>query len=487
MRALIVDLAFFPRYPSLAVGYLTAVLRQAGIEVEAFSPLAVGVASPQREGVESLKHHLARHLAFTTRSLLVELRQVLRQVRETRRRHRQRRIIEHLRGSLQSRPDILLISTYLERYGLCADLARLARDRGIPVLVGGPAFRMVPAAEAWCRIPGVTAVVGGEVEPYLPALVRDTVRGGDLTVHPGVFLPDGRRGPPAPPLGDLDAVPVPDFGDFPWGVQPLRVVPLMTARGCGWNRCTFCTDRLTANAQTFRSRSLDGVLAELELQASRYGTRNFILLDLSLNSELSVWEGLIEQLPRRLPGARWVCGVNVGMNGARGLNREHLAAARAAGLMRITTGIETASTRLLEQMQRNVDLDTMSRFLHHASQCGVSVRTTLVQGYPGEQSEDLAQTTEFLQRHSRCIDRVRLNRFEMVLEGTLHQRYKRSREAFPGFTVLGSEPRKATVRYRYEPAHSRRYRRQLRHLVHVVHLINRRALHLDDQAFDGLM
>ena len=32
----------------------------------------------------------------------------------------------------------------------------------------------------------------------------------------------------------LDALPVPDYSDFPWQAYPLRIVPLMTSRGCGW-------------------------------------------------------------------------------------------------------------------------------------------------------------------------------------------------------------------------------------------------------------
>ncbi|WP_339067243.1 hypothetical protein [Teredinibacter turnerae] len=38
MKALIVDLNNFSRYPSLSVGYLSAILKAADIEVETLSP-----------------------------------------------------------------------------------------------------------------------------------------------------------------------------------------------------------------------------------------------------------------------------------------------------------------------------------------------------------------------------------------------------------------------------------------------------------------
>jgi anaerobic magnesium-protoporphyrin IX monomethyl ester cyclase len=81
----------------------------------------------------------------------------------------------------------------------------------------------------------VTAIVGGEADLTLPELVAAAVEGGDLTQHAGVLLPDGRKGPPAPPLRALDRLPIPDFTDFPdfpWDRYPQRIIPVMTGRGC---------------------------------------------------------------------------------------------------------------------------------------------------------------------------------------------------------------------------------------------------------------
>ena len=49
MRVLIVDLNNFAMYPTISVGYLTAILRRAEIEVEVLSPLAHGVPGVARE------------------------------------------------------------------------------------------------------------------------------------------------------------------------------------------------------------------------------------------------------------------------------------------------------------------------------------------------------------------------------------------------------------------------------------------------------
>src|SRR5690349_6677032 len=48
-RVLIVDLNNFARYPTIAIGDLTSILRQAGVEVQVFSPLSSGVTGVARE------------------------------------------------------------------------------------------------------------------------------------------------------------------------------------------------------------------------------------------------------------------------------------------------------------------------------------------------------------------------------------------------------------------------------------------------------
>src|SRR5687767_6270252 len=49
-RILLVDLNNFSRYPTIAIGYLAAILRNSGFAVDVFSPLQVGVTGVPREG-----------------------------------------------------------------------------------------------------------------------------------------------------------------------------------------------------------------------------------------------------------------------------------------------------------------------------------------------------------------------------------------------------------------------------------------------------
>ena len=102
---------------------------------------------------------------------------------------------------------------------------------------------------------------------------------------------------------------------------PKVIVPIITGRGCGWGVCTFCSDVTSTAGRTFRSRSPENVLAELEYQYRRLGARLFVFTDLKLNSDLEVWRALGRDFQKAVPGARWIGAVHVGHSGENGLSR----------------------------------------------------------------------------------------------------------------------------------------------------------------------
>ena len=345
------------------------------------------------------------------------------------------RVVEETRRALDERgPDVLLLSAYLDHYPSVRQLASLAAKRRVPVLLGGPFFNVPGVAGAWLDIEGLTAIVGAEVDFTLPDIVAALIEGGDLLQFAGVYLPDGRSSGQAPPLRSLDALPVPDFTDFPWHHYPNRVIPAMTGRGCGWGQCTFCADVVTANGRTFRSRPLGALLAELEEQSRRHDAKDVIFLDIKLNSDVAMWRGIIEDYQRRLPGGRWVGTVHVEARGDNGLSLDDLRAARAAGMMRTSFGLETGSQRVNNTMAKGTSLDRTSVFMRDAHTAGISVRTTAMVGYPGETAADVAATAAFLRQHARYLDHVTLSRFKAI-PGT---RFEQLRERSPDATRASS-------------------------------------------------
>ena len=486
-RILLIDLNNFAFYPTLAVGYLAAALRSAGCHVEVLSPLACGVKGVAHERSGTALGRFQERLFFSTHPLIEMSRDALWTIRSRWQARPHPEVIGSLDNSLEAGIDAILLSAYPQHRATVASISRRAASNNVPVILGGPFFNIPDVVRAWIDIPGLSAIVGGEMDFALPELISQVVRGQDFGTTPGVFLPDGRGGVPAPPLAPLTGLPIPDFSDFPWNRYPNRIIPLMTGRGCGWGACTFCSDVVTANGRSFRSRPVAEVLDELETQAQCYGTENFILLDIMLNSDLSMWRALLDNFQHRVPGARWMATVRVGKTEEDGLSAEKLRTAHDAGLTRLTFGLETGSQRLNDSMARGTTIERMSQCIREGHAAGISMRTSVMCGYPEETSSDIDATCTFLSRHAQYLDEARLARFKILPETAFAQMYEADPTRFSSISPPRWNHIHGYATYRYKPARSQAYRQATSRLLRQIHEINHKPLRAEASDFAGAM
>lgn len=486
-RVTIVDLNNFATFPTMAIGLLVAALRNRGCSVQLISPLAHDVPAAERERAEWRWDQVKRRVHLSTHPWLRWLRDGARQARAWHRDRPHPRVIAEVARALAQKPDVIMLSAYLQHYRTVVAVGQLAAAQRVPLLLGGPMFNQPETAEAWRSIAGLTALVGAEADLSVPDIVAAVVEGADLRQFPGVVLPDGSQGPPAPPLRPLDAIPVPDYSDFPWDRYRIRIIPLMAGRGCQWNKCNFCSDIVSVSGRSFRSRSVDAVLNELREQARRHQTTNFLFLDLKLNSNPALFRGIIEGIQRNVRGAEWIGTVHVDQRADNGLSRADLRAAVAAGMRRVSFGLESGSQNLLDRMDKGCTVESNGAFIRNAFEAGLSVRATMFKGYPGETAEDLALTADFLRRHEQWLDRVRFNDFSIPAGTPIHRRVSENPAAFPNVRILRQDHRAARAVYLTTDSGSPAYRKAKADVARAVYAINHRRLRSSAQAFDGLM
>lgn len=506
LDVLIVDLNNFSRYPTLSVGTLTSVCRDAGMNVSVFSPLSVGVGGVVRERPETRFSLYTEKLNFflahsSIRSLRSARNWVGENLRSALSRH-SRKVAATFDAELEStQPKIVLLSTYLMYRGLVETLAATCRDRGIPVLLGGPYFAQPDIITDWISIPGVTALAAGEVEAQLPIIVEHVIAGDDPTSIEGIVVADEGgtfRGSIARPFRELDSTPFPDFTDFPWERYPERIVPILTGRGCGWGVCTFCSDVTGTAGRSYRSRDPERVLEEIRHQHDTLGAKLFVFTDMKLNSNLEMWHALLENMQDVAPGSRWIGNVHVGGKGDSGLHAPEMKAAAAAGCVRLSTGLESGSQRILDLMKKGVRLDVISQFLQDSAAAGISNRTTMIHGYPGETAPDVLASAQFVEDHNEWIERVKVCIFTVSI-GTTIDRQLRKEDAL--LTVKDAVPRRnadrdgdtpgrptvAKIDYRTGETTSRAYRRATSAFLEKAHVVNRRPLPKRAAVFEGVM
>ncbi len=486
-RVLLVDLNNFASFPTLAVGLIVAALRNRGDEVEVICPLAYDVPAVQRERRETLADHVQRRIHLSDWQPFLNVRDSLRAVHSWSRERSHPTVLREVERALGRRPDIILLSAYLQHFNSVRDIGRIAAAHGIPVLLGGPMFNVTGVADAWRSLEGIVGIVGAESDLSVPDIVDTVCDGGDLTRYPGITLPDGTRSSAARPLRDLDATPMPDFTDFPWDRYPVRIMPLMTGRGCQWDKCAFCSDVVSVSGRTFRTRSVESVLLEMQEQARRHNVASFLFLDLKLNSYPDMIRGIAENVGRYVQGAEWIGTVHVDQRRDNGLSRRDLQAAVAGGMRRISFGLESGSQRLLDLMRKGSSVEGNAAFIRHAHEAGLSIRCTMFKGFPGETDEDMEATADFLETHSRYLDRVRFNDFSLLQDTPIFKAVMARGTSTDAVLVRFLRERQARAEYRNPAMAHRGYRRAKARALAAVYEINRRRLRDSARQFDGLM
>ena len=181
--------------------------------------------------------------------------------------------------------DIVGFTTTFEQNLASLALSRLIKERwpDKAIVFGGGNCEGEMGRELHRSFPWIDYVCSGEGERSFPQLVDAIAAGRDGAGIPGiVYRRDGRstdngRGEA---ITDMDAVPAPNYDEYFAAVKRSPLVPALhpsllieTSRGCWWGakaHCTFCG--LNGATMTFRSKSAERVLGELEGFRTRYPT-----------------------------------------------------------------------------------------------------------------------------------------------------------------------------------------------------------------------
>jgi anaerobic magnesium-protoporphyrin IX monomethyl ester cyclase len=460
-----------------------------------FAPLMVGVKGVAREprphGLSLAMAKLNHRAAVSSQAWVRQWRDRLAARRLSGIRRQEAEVLSAFRRHLErARPRLVMVSTYLMYRDLCEHICAVCRECGVPVAIGGPYFTQPEVIAEWAAMPGLSALIAGEVELRLPDIVTTLLEGGDPSAHEGVIVADahGRlRGHVARPLHELDDVPYPDYSDFPWRAYPNRIVPVITGRGCGWGACMFCSDVTSTAGRSFRSRSAANVLDELAFHRERHDASRFVFTDLKLNSHLPLWRALLGGVQQAAPGARWIGAVHAAAGAENGLTDGELRDAARSGCTRLTTGLETGSQRVADMMKKGTTVESVSAFLHGAAAAGISNRCTMILGHPGETADDVHASADFLARHRRVIERVSLNRLSVIAGTTLHRTLQRKPQKFEGFRIVSERPAMAQLEHHHRVLETSAHRKAVMRLLSEVHRINARDLSPKAREFEGVM
>jgi B12-binding domain/radical SAM domain protein len=279
---------------------------------------------------------------------------------------------------------------------LMADLRAL---RPAPFVVAGgphPSARPTELLEL-----GADAVVVGEGEEALPALLNRVLAGGSPAGLPGVATLDGDgapvRGPRPEPI-DLDAYP-------PLGVAHRRFGPIEITRGCPC-ACAFCQTSFLFGGR-MRHRSVAHVVAWVERAMARgYSYVRFVTPnafayqseDNGRTANLDAIERLLREMAALVGKELVYFGTFPSEVGPETVTPEAVALVRRyCGNDNLIFGAQTGSDRLLRALRRSHTVADIYRAAETIASGGLTPIVDLIFGLPGEEAEDVAATLRLIE------------------------------------------------------------------------------------------
>ena len=281
-------------------------------------------------------------------------------------------------------------------------LRETPRHAAVRIVLGGPDTRH-NAGDYLAG--GVDYLVVGEGEQTMADLARLLLGGGKpdaaaLEAVAGLIFagPDGA--PVATPerqhLPDLDTLPRPareriDLTPYldAWreahGTSSLNV---STQRGCPYS-CNWCSRAVYG--KSYRRRSPEGVVAELADLMGAYAPDQFWFVDDVFTINHRWMEGFAAALEGAGLTIRYEC-----ITRAERMTPRIVELLTRTGCSRVWIGAESGSQRILDAMDRRVDVGTVTEAMCAAREAGIATGTFLMLGYPGETEADIFDTLAYL-------------------------------------------------------------------------------------------
>ena len=164
-------------------------------------------------------------------------------------------------------------------------------------------------------------------------------------------------------------------------------VSLYTGRGCP-ARCTFCLWPQVTTGHSYRTRSVDNVMAEVQEMTRLFPGMKEIFFD---DDTFTADPKRAREIARRLKplGLCW------STNSRANVDYETLKIMKEGGLRLFVIGYESGNAQILKNIKKGVALETARRFTRDCHKLGILIHGTFILGLPGETRETMQETMRF--------------------------------------------------------------------------------------------
>jgi len=302
-----------------------------------------------------------------------------------------------------TRFDIVGISTDTTRFPLASKIAKVVREQGVPVVLGGPhasaevseilekriADYIIVGEGEKAFLELVEAIKNGEKYPKIPGLAY--LENGTVRIHPKEFIKN------------LDEIPFPDrenllMDRYRTKFDGKPATSLITSRGCPFN-CEFCSASQFMGF-LWRKRSVPNVLEEIKLLVKKYGYGSLIFFDdnftLDPKRVIEISEGILKN---DLKISWWAFS-----RADEILGHEDMVEAMAkSGCKMLFIGFESASDETLKEFNKKLSSSIAFDVVRILKKYKIDIFASFILGALSDTRETIKKTVKFAKKLGASI------------------------------------------------------------------------------------
>jgi radical SAM superfamily enzyme YgiQ (UPF0313 family) len=301
---------------------------------------------------------------------------------------------------LKVKPDILAIYVNLMTKLKVLEIIKFTKSNlnQTKILLGGPEIKY--NANDFLNI-GADYIVIGEGEQTTFELVRalNEKRFDDINNIDGIGFIDNNKiifTSERTKLKDVDSLPFPNRDKVnlklyldAWKVRHgENAISVSTMRGCPYT-CKWCSRAVYG--LSYRRRSAKNVCDELELIQNEYNPDTLWFVDDVFTISHKWLSEFKNVLIERNLKIKYEC-----ITRADRLNENVIKELKTSGCFRVWIGAESGSQKVIDLMDRRVDVNQVREMIKLAQKYEIQAGTFIMLGYPGETEDDIEETITHL-------------------------------------------------------------------------------------------
>jgi anaerobic magnesium-protoporphyrin IX monomethyl ester cyclase len=300
---------------------------------------------------------------------------------------------------LEKQPQVIAIYTNLMTKIEVVKLLKILKTErfGFPkIILGGP--DVTYNLENYLKA-GADFLVIGEGEETTYELYLSIASNGDASAVNGIaYLENNEvvKTAARTKFRELDDLPLPNRDAIPnekyletWkNNHGESSMTISTQRGCPYT-CKWCSTAVYG--QSYRRRPASLVAAEMKMLKEKYHPDAIWFVDDVFTISHKWLTAFHEEVVKQGAQIRFEC-----ITRAERLNPEILQLLKEAGCFRIWIGAESGSQKIIDLMDRRVDVNHVKKMIQDTNALGIETGTFIMVGYPGENQEDIVETIDYL-------------------------------------------------------------------------------------------